>query len=82
MPRGPGPVLAAHRLLIATAVGGAVLYALWELREYGRHGAGGSLLRAAAAAAVAVGLLVYLRSLGRLRTRLTPGRPGTHDGGA
>jgi hypothetical protein len=70
--RGPGPVAWAHRLLIVTALCAAIVYALWELRQYSREGQGGSLV-AAAVAAVAVGALgVYLRSLRTLRARLTP----------
>jgi len=75
MPRGPGPVWAVHRLLIATAMAGAVAYALWDMREYVHGGGGGALWSAVGAAVVIVGLGLYLRSLGRLRRRLTPGAP-------
>jgi hypothetical protein len=70
--RGPGPVAWAHRLLIVTALVAAVVYALWEVRHYVRDGQGRSLLAAAVAAAAALGLAVYLRSLRTLRARLTP----------
>ena len=70
--RGPGPVAWAHRLLIVTALGAAVVYVLWELREYARDGQRGSLVAAGVAAAAAIALGAYLRSLRTLRARLTP----------
>ena len=70
--RGPGPVAWAHRLLIVTALGAAIVYVLWELRQYARDGQGGSLVAAGVAAAAAVAIAVYLRSLRTLRARLTP----------
>ena len=70
--RGPGPVAWAHRLLIATALGAAVVYVLWELRQYARDAQTGSLVAAGIAAAAAVAIAVYLRSLRTLRARLTP----------
>ena len=48
--RGPGPVAWAHRLLIVTALGAAIVYALWELRQYAREGRSGSLVAAGVAA--------------------------------
>jgi hypothetical protein len=72
--RGPGPVAWAHRLLIVTALVAAVVYVLWEVREYIREGDGGSLVAAAMATAAAIVIAVYLRSLRTLRARLTPRR--------
>jgi len=72
--RGPGPVAWAHRLLIVTALGAAIVYALWELRQYSRDGQVGSLVAAGVAAAAVLLIAVYLRSLRTLRARLTPRR--------
>ena len=70
--RGPGPVAWAHRLLIVTALGAAIVYALWELRQYAREGRSGSLVAAGVAAVAVAALAAYLRSLRTLRARLTP----------
>ena len=72
--RGPGPVAWAHRLLIVTALVAAVVYALWELREYSREGQGTSLVAAGVAAVAVLVIGMYLRSLRTLRARLTPRR--------
>jgi hypothetical protein len=72
MARGPGPVAAVHRLLIASALVCALLYALWELREMGRGAGPLAGVRAAVAFGAGIGLAMYLRSLRRLRERLTP----------
>jgi hypothetical protein len=72
MARGPGPIAAVHRLLIVSALLCALLYALWELREMGRGAGALAGVRAVAALGAGVGLAVYLRSLRRLRARLTP----------
>jgi len=72
--RGPGPVAWAHRLLIVTALAAAVVYALWELRQYSLEGEGGSLVAAGVAAAAVLVIAMYLRSLRTLRARLTPRR--------
>ena len=72
--RGPGPVAWAHRLLIVTALVAAVVYALWEVREYARDGQRGSLVAAGVAAAAVLVIAMYLRSLRTLRARLTPRR--------
>ena len=72
MARGPGPVAAVHRLLIASALACALVYALWELREMARGAGAAAAGRAALALAVAVGIAAYLRSLRRLGARLTP----------
>ena len=70
--RGPGPVAAVHRLFIVTALAGALVYALWELREFGRGAGGGAAARAAVAFLVSVGIGWYLRSLRGLGAKLTP----------
>jgi hypothetical protein len=72
--RGPGPVAWAHRLLIMTGLGAAIVFLLWEIRQYARDGQGASLLGAGLAAAAVVVLVLYLRSLRTLRARLTPRR--------
>ena len=72
--RGPGPVAWAHRLLIVTALGAAVIYALWELHQYSLEGRGTSLVAAGVAAAAVLVIAMYLRSLRTLRARLTPRR--------
>lgn len=69
---GPGPVAAAHRVLIATALAGALVYAAFELREYGRGGEASSLVVTGLALVAAAGLAVYLRSLRGLAAKLTP----------
>ena len=73
---GPGPVAAAHRLLIVTALACALVYAGWELREYGRSGEGAGLVRGLLALAVSAGIALYLRRLRDLGARLTPRHPG------
>jgi len=65
-------VAAVHRILIVTALTGALVYALWELREFGRGGGGGAAARAALALLVSVGMGLYLRSLRGLGAKLTP----------
>jgi len=72
--RGPGPVAWAHRLLIVTALGAAIVYVLWELRRYAREGQAASLVAAGVAAVAVAAIAVYLRSLRTLRARLTPRR--------
>lgn len=69
---GPGPVAAVHRILIGTALAGALVYAAWELREYGRTGATESLAVAGLALVVAIGMTLYFRNLRGLRAKLTP----------
>jgi hypothetical protein len=82
-PRGPGPVAAFHRILIVTALAGALVFALWELREAARGGGTGAVLAAVVAFAVSGVILVYLRSLRGLGAKLTPPddpRPGPPPG--
>ena len=72
MPKGPGPVAAVHRIFIASALACALVYALWELREFARGAGGLALVRAVLALGVTAGIGVYLRSLRGLGARLTP----------
>ena len=61
-------VTTAHKVLIATAIGFFLIYALWELADYTRSGEDRALVWSAAGTCAAVGLAVYLwrfiRSLG------------------
>jgi hypothetical protein len=70
--RGPGPVATVHRILIGAALACALVYGGWELREFVRHGAAGSALRAALAFVAGAGIGLYLRSLRGLGAKLTP----------
>ena len=70
--RGPGPVAAVHRILIATALLGALFFALWELREYGRSGERDAAIAAALGFTATGGIAVYLRSLRGLGAKLSP----------
>jgi len=72
MQRGPGPVAAVHRLFIVTALAGALVYALWELREFVRDGARGAAVAATLGFTASAGIAVYLRSLRGLGAKLTP----------
>jgi len=71
--RGPGPVAAVHRILIATALAGALFYAAWEAREYARTGDGSAAVAAVLAFAAAVAIGLYLRTLRGLAAKLSPG---------
>ena len=67
---GPGPVAVVHRITIATALVGALAYALWALYQP-------DPLAAAAGLAVAVALAVYLwNARARLARKLTGGDGG------
>jgi hypothetical protein len=58
----------AHKILIATAIGFFLVYALWELAQYTQFGETQALAWSAAGTCAAVGLAIYLwrfiRSLG------------------
>ena len=56
-------LITAHRILIAAGIAFFLFYALFQLRQYGRTGDVGAAVQAAVSAAVAVGLVVYYRSL-------------------
>jgi hypothetical protein len=70
--RGPGPVAAAHRILIAAALLCGLAYAAWELAGYGQSGEPGAAVRGVVAIVVSGLIGVYLRSLRGLGAKLTP----------
>ena len=51
----------AHKILIATAIGFFLIYALWELADYTQSGENLALAWSVAATLAAVGLALYLR---------------------
>jgi hypothetical protein len=73
-PAGPGPVAAVHRILIVTALVGAIVFAGWEVREFFRDGGTGAAVGAVIAFGVACGIAVYFRSLRNLGAKLSPRR--------
>jgi hypothetical protein len=73
-PTGPGPVAMVHRILIATALVGAIVFAAWEVREYLRDRRVGAAVGATIAFGVAGGIAAYLRSLRNLGAKLSPRR--------
>jgi hypothetical protein len=56
-------LITAHRILIAAGIAFFLFYAAFQWRLYGRTGALGPALQAVVSAAVAVGLVIYFRSL-------------------
>jgi hypothetical protein len=57
-------LITAHRILIGAAIAFALFYAGWRLQRYaGGPGAVGDLVQCVVAAAVALGLVVYYRTL-------------------
>lgn len=70
-----GPIVGAHRLLIATALACAVIFTLYSARAFGISGAAGDALMTVVALGVAIGLGLYLRSLRTLAAKLTPHDP-------
>jgi hypothetical protein len=72
---GPGPVAAAHRILIVTALVATLCYAAWEASGFFQTGDRWAAARAALAIVVAAGLARYLRSLRGLAAKLTPRPP-------
>jgi hypothetical protein len=70
--RGPGPVAAVHRILIATALLCALAYGAWEAADLRRTGDALAGLRAGLALVVAIGIGIYLRRLRGLGAKLTP----------
>lgn len=70
--QGPGPLATVHRITIATALAGAVFFAIWELREYLTSGEVSAAVSAALAFSVSAGIALYLRSLRGLGARLSP----------
>ena len=63
-------VTTAHKILIATAIGFFLVYALWELADYTRSGDASALVWSAAGAGGALGLGIYLRRF--IRSLETP----------
>ena len=53
-------VTTAHKILIATAIGFFLIYALWELADWARTGDALALGWSVAGTAAAVGLAIYL----------------------
>jgi hypothetical protein len=73
MARGPGPVAAAHQVLIVTALAGTLWYAAWQGAEVARTGDRLGIVGIVLALVAATGFALYLRRLrARLRTKLTP----------
>lgn len=56
-------LITAHRILIAAGVALFLFYAVFQLRLWARAGAPASLAQAAVSVAVAVGLVLYYRTL-------------------
>lgn len=56
-------LITAHRILIGSAIGFFIFYAGWRLRRWLGGGGAPDAVQAAVAAAVAVGLLLYYRTL-------------------
>lgn len=75
---GPGPLVGAHRLLIASALLLAIVFAVHSARAYWATGAAASGGMAAAGLLFAVVLSGYLWTLRGLAARLTPRDPHRH----
>ena len=58
-------LITAHRILIGAGIAFFVLYALLQVRLYVREGATAALVQAVVAAAVAIGFVLYYRTLRR-----------------
>lgn len=56
-------LITAHRILIAAAIAFFLLYAALNLRHYMAGGSSAMLVQSLGSAAVALGLVVYFRSL-------------------
>jgi len=56
-------LITAHRILIAAGIAFFLFYAVFQFRLFGRTGDVGSAIQAAVSTAVAIGLVVYYRSL-------------------
>jgi len=75
MPPGPGPVVGAHRLLIATALGCAVVFTLYSARAFAATGDVGSAFATVLGLGGTIGIGIYFRSLRGLAKKLTPRVP-------
>lgn len=58
-------LITAHRILIGAGIAFFVLYAAIQLKLYLVSGGGGPLVQALVAVAIAVGFVIYYRSLRR-----------------
>jgi hypothetical protein len=58
-------LITAHRILIGAGIAFFILYAALQLRLFLRVGGTGALVQAAVAVAVAIGFVVYYRTLRR-----------------
>ena len=58
-------LITAHRILIVAAIAFFVLFALVALRQYGRAPGAAPLVGAVVAIVVAIGLVLYYRTLSR-----------------
>ncbi len=58
-------LITAHRILIGAAIGFFVFFAAVELRQYGRAPGTAPLVEAVVSVVVAVGLVLYYRTLSR-----------------
>ena len=58
-------LITAHRILIGAGIAFFVFYALFQLRLWMRAGATASLAQAVVSVAVAIGLVLYYRTLRR-----------------
>ena len=70
--KGPGPVAAVHRILIATALVSALCYTAFALRNFFATGDPGAAALALLAFIASVGIAIYLWSLRGLAAKLTP----------
>ena len=58
-------LITAHRILIGAGIAFFIFYAALQLRQYLASGAGGPLAQAMVAVAIAIGFVIYYRSLRR-----------------
>ena len=58
-------LITAHRILIGAAIAFFVFFAAVELREYGRTSGTATLVEAVVSIVVAIGLVLYYRTLSR-----------------
>ena len=58
-------LITAHRILIGAAIVFFMFFAAVELRQYGRTAAAAPLIEAVVSIAVAIGLVLYYRTLAR-----------------
>jgi len=56
-------LITAHRILIGSGIAFFLFYAAWRVRHYLDGGPGSDLVQSLVSAAVAIGLLVYYRTL-------------------